>query len=39
MSNQFKNLNYNDFRRMALDENLSPNEKIGFPEHYRQGYG
>ena len=39
MSKQFENLNYNDFRRMALDQNLSANEKIGFPEHYRQGYG
>lgn len=39
MSKQFENLDYNDFRRMALDENLSPNKKIGFPEHYRQGYG
>ena len=39
MSNQFESLNYDDFRRMALDKGLSSNEKIGFPENYRQGYG
>lgn len=38
MQNQFENLNYSDFRRLALDKTLSPNEKIGFPEHYRNGY-
>jgi len=38
MPNEFENLKYNDFRHMALNPNLSLNEKIGFPEHYRQGY-
>ena len=39
MSNQFESLNYDDFRRMALDKGLSSNEKVGFPDHYREGYG
>jgi hypothetical protein len=36
---RFKNLSYDDFRRMAADPALSLNEKIGFPESYRAGYG
>lgn len=34
----FENLRYADFQRMALDPGLSPNEKIGFPDSYREGY-
>jgi 2-polyprenyl-3-methyl-5-hydroxy-6-metoxy-1,4-benzoquinol methylase len=34
----FENLRYADFQRMALDPGLSPNEKIGFPDTYRDGY-
>jgi SAM-dependent methyltransferase len=38
MANSFANLNYADFQRMAQDPALSPNEKIGFPDSYRQGF-
>ena len=38
MSASFESLGFDDFRRMAQDDSLSPNEKIGFPESYRQGY-
>jgi SAM-dependent methyltransferase len=38
MSISFENLNYAAFQQMALDPGLSPNEKIGFPDSYRQGY-
>jgi SAM-dependent methyltransferase len=31
-------LTFDDFRRRASDETLSPYEKIGFPDEYRQGY-
>lgn len=34
----FDNLVYADFQRMAQDPNLSANEKIGFPDSYRQGF-
>jgi cyclopropane fatty-acyl-phospholipid synthase-like methyltransferase len=34
----FSNLGFDDFRRMALDNTLSQNEKIGFPDSYRQGF-
>ena len=30
-------LRFDDFRRMANDESLSANEKIGFPDSYRKG--
>lgn len=36
-SDKFKNLNFESFRKLAKDENLSPHEKIGFPDSYRQG--
>lgn len=35
--NQFANLTFADFRRMAKDDRLSCHEKIGFPNFYRQG--
>ncbi len=35
--NRFENIVFDDFRRMALDESLSPYERIGFPDSYRQG--
>jgi hypothetical protein len=34
---RFSHLGYEDFRRMAKDASLSPHEKIGFPDHYREG--
>jgi len=36
---RFKNLTYADFRRMANDPTLSLNERIGFPDSYREGQG
>lgn len=38
MTIDFSNLGFDDFRRMALDNTLSQNEKIGFPDSYRQGF-
>jgi hypothetical protein len=34
---RFTELGFEDFRRMALDESLSRDEKIGFPDDYRAG--
>jgi 2-polyprenyl-3-methyl-5-hydroxy-6-metoxy-1,4-benzoquinol methylase len=34
----FTHLTYDDFRARAQDSSLSPNEKIGFPDSYRDGY-
>jgi cyclopropane fatty-acyl-phospholipid synthase-like methyltransferase len=34
---RFKNLDYESFRRAALDPSLTPNERIGFPDEYRAG--
>src|SRR5262249_42126054 len=34
---QFDNLTFEDFRRMAADSSLSCYEKIGFPDSYRAG--
>jgi 2-polyprenyl-3-methyl-5-hydroxy-6-metoxy-1,4-benzoquinol methylase len=34
---RFSGLRYDDFRRMALDETLSPAERVGFPDGYRSG--
>ncbi len=34
---RFADLTFEDLRRMAQDESLSPNEKVGFPESYRAG--
>lgn len=31
-------LNYEQFRKLARNPNLSPEEKIAFPAHYRVGY-
>lgn len=31
----FEKLNYDDFRRLALDDSLSVHEKVGFPDAYR----
>lgn len=30
-------LTYEDFRKMALDDSLNDNEKVGFPDFYRAG--
>jgi hypothetical protein len=35
---RFAELTFDDFRRLAADQSLSPYEKIGFPDEYRQGY-
>jgi hypothetical protein len=34
---QFKDLTFDDFRRRASDPVLSPYEKVGFPDEYREG--
>ena len=34
---RFADLTFESFRRMAGDETLSPNERIGFPDSYRAG--
>ena len=34
---RFEHLTFDDFRRMAADKSLSPYEKIGFPNSYREG--
>lgn len=34
---KFKHLSFEGFRELAKDENLSPHEKIGFPDSYRDG--
>lgn len=34
---RFERLTYDNFRRLATDESLSRNEKVGFPEAYRAG--
>lgn len=36
--NPFADLTYADFQRMAKDPSLSPQEKIGFPDSYRENY-
>jgi SAM-dependent methyltransferase len=35
---RFAELTFDDFRRLATDESLSPYEKIGFPDEYREGH-
>lgn len=35
---RFAELTFDDFRRLASDTTLSPYEKIGFPDEYREGY-
>jgi len=32
------NYDFKEFAKMANDHNLSPNQKIGFPDTYREGY-
>jgi len=34
---QFENLNYDKFKKMALDGSLLAHEKVGFPNTYRNG--
>lgn len=34
---KFENLDYAAFKKMAVDPNLLPHEKVGFPTEYRQG--
>jgi SAM-dependent methyltransferase len=35
---RFADLTFDDFRRLAKDASLSPYEKIGFPDEYREGH-
>jgi hypothetical protein len=35
---RFAELTFDDFRRLATDQSLSPYEKIGFPDSYREGH-
>jgi 2-polyprenyl-3-methyl-5-hydroxy-6-metoxy-1,4-benzoquinol methylase len=35
---RFSDLGYEDFRRLANDASLTPNERIGFPDRYRAGF-
>ena len=35
--NKFDEVTYESFRRRALDDSLSANEKVGFPDAYREG--
>lgn len=34
----FSRLKYDDFKKLALEENISRNEKVGFPDNYREGF-
>lgn len=34
---RYKNLSFNDLKALATDSSISAYEKIGFPEHYRNG--
>src|SRR5690606_33812557 len=34
---RFKTLDFESFRQLAADPSLSPYQKIGFPDQYRQG--
>lgn len=36
--NRFTDIGFEDFRRFAVDKNLSNYERIGFPDNYRKGY-
>ena len=36
--NPFKNIGFEDFRRLATDRTLSKYERIGFPDSYRKGF-
>jgi len=36
--NDYDGYNYEVFRNLVKDPNLSLNEKIGFPDHYRKGF-
>lgn len=38
MKKNFSNLDFNGFKKLATDKNLSKYEKIGFPNSYREGY-
>lgn len=35
---KFVDIGFDDFKKFAEDDNLSLNEKIGFPDDYRKGY-
>lgn len=35
---RFRDLGYEDFRRLAADPSLTTNERIGFPDRYREGF-
>jgi hypothetical protein len=35
---RFKDLNFDDFRRLAEEPGISQNQRIGFPDSYRDGF-
>lgn len=35
---RFARLSYDDFRRMAVEDGLTPSQRIGFPDAYRAGF-
>lgn len=35
---RFATLTYDDFRRLAVEPDLSPHQRIGFPDAYREGF-
>ena len=35
---RFKSIGFEDFKELAQNEGLSPSEKIGFPDSYRDGF-
>lgn len=37
-NNPFENIRFDDFRRLAKENNLSKYERIGFPDSYRAGF-
>jgi len=39
MKDRLSGIGFSDFAEMAQDSSLSLNEKIGFPDAYREGYG
>jgi hypothetical protein len=38
LSSRFADLDYEGFRELARDPSLSPHEKVGFPDSYREGF-
>ncbi len=36
MTDIFKDLNFNKFKELALNEKISDSERVGFPDSYRK---